>query len=185
MLKVLTLNLWNSSGPWAERAKLIREWLDRLEPDLIGLQEVVRQPGLDQLAELFEGSGYHTDYVAASPFWKDGGEDRVGEVGNAVASRFPILERAELRLPESGGGEKRAALESTSGAVVSVEDHVQREDLDDGHHDARHHVDDDAVVALDHASSPSSSRRLPRSRRKHAMPAANTTTASPSVSKLR
>lgn len=106
----MTLNLWNSSGPWPERAKRIREWIDRLEPDLIGFQEVVRQPGFDQLPELLEGRGYQLDYAAASPFWTLGAEDRLGDVGNAVASRFPILERAELRLPESGDGEKRAAL---------------------------------------------------------------------------
>ena len=100
----------NRSGPWPERAKRIREWLDRLEPDLIGMQEVVRQPGFDQLEELLAGYGYHLDYVAGSPYWQSGRENEVGEVGNALASRFPISERAELRLPESGDGEERVAL---------------------------------------------------------------------------
>ena len=40
MLKVLTLNLWHDAGPWAERADRIRDWIDRLRPDLI-----VRLPG--------------------------------------------------------------------------------------------------------------------------------------------
>ena len=109
-LRVLTLNLWNLSGPWPERCKRIREWIDRLEPDLLGFQEAVRQPHLDQVAQLLEGCGYHLDYVAASPFWQEGREAEAGEVGNAVASRWPILERAELRLPDAGDGEKRAAL---------------------------------------------------------------------------
>ncbi len=109
-LKVLTLNLWNKSGPWPERAKRIREWIDRLQPDVIGLQEVVRQAAFDQLAELFAGHDYALDYLPGSPYWQDGQEHEVGEAGNAVASRFPILERAELRLPESGDGEKRVAL---------------------------------------------------------------------------
>jgi endonuclease/exonuclease/phosphatase family metal-dependent hydrolase len=109
-LKVLTLNLWNASGPWPERAKRIREWIDRLEPDVIGFQEAVRQPGFDQVPELLEGRGYHLDYVGISAFWRAGREAEAGEVGNAIASRFPIVERAELPLPESGDGEKRAAL---------------------------------------------------------------------------
>jgi len=109
-LRVLTLNLWHDSGPYPQRAKLLREWIDRLDPDLIGFQEALRQPGFEQLPELLEGRGYQLDYVAASPFWKTGREHQAGEVGNAVASRWPLRERAELRLPESGDGERRAAL---------------------------------------------------------------------------
>ncbi len=109
-LKLRTLNLWNASGPWPERAKRIREWIDRLDPDLIGFQEAVCQSHFDQVPELLDGRGYHLDYVASSSFWQQGREHDAGHVGNAVASRFPILERAELRLPESGDGEQRTAL---------------------------------------------------------------------------
>lgn len=109
-LKVLTLNLWHRAGEWPGRAKRIREWIDRLQPDLMGFQEAVRQPGFDQVEELLEGRGYHLDHVAASPYWREGHEAEVGVVGNAVASRWAIVERAELRLPDSGDGEKRAAL---------------------------------------------------------------------------
>jgi len=112
-LRVLTLNLWNTAGAWPERAKLVRQWVDRLEPDLIGFQEAVRMPGLDQVPELLEGAGYHLDRVAASPFWLPGREDAVGDAGNAVASRWPISEREALALPGSGDGEKRAALSVT------------------------------------------------------------------------
>src|SRR5262245_18750797 len=42
-LRVATLNIWNRSGPWAERLGLIRSELRRLDVDLIGLQEVLRQ----------------------------------------------------------------------------------------------------------------------------------------------
>ncbi|MEE2677424.1 MAG: endonuclease/exonuclease/phosphatase family protein [Myxococcota bacterium] len=113
MLRVLTLNLWNTSGGWAERSECIREWLDRLSPDVIGFQEAVAQPGRDQVAELMDGRGYHLDFVAASPFWEEDREEEVGVVGNALASRFPILERAELRLPDAGDGELRAVLSVT------------------------------------------------------------------------
>ena len=52
MLSVLTLNLWHDSGPYEARRARIREWLDRLEPDLIGFQEALRGPRFDQVAEL-------------------------------------------------------------------------------------------------------------------------------------
>jgi len=113
VLRVLTLNLWNTSDPWPDRGRRIQEWVDRLAPDVIGLQEAARQPHRDQVPELLEGRGYHFDYVAASPFWEQDREAGVGEVGNALASRFPILERAELRLPDAGDGELRAALSVT------------------------------------------------------------------------
>ncbi|MEE8581426.1 MAG: endonuclease/exonuclease/phosphatase family protein [Myxococcota bacterium] len=106
-LRVLTLNLWHDAGPWRERLKQLREWLDRLDPDLIGLQEVLRGAQVDQCAELFEGRDYHWDYVRASDFWDQRGLD----FGNAIASRWPIQERAELRLPDAGDGERRAALQ--------------------------------------------------------------------------
>ncbi len=110
-LSILTLNLWNESGPYAVRAVRIREWIDALSPDLVGFQEAVRWPdGEDQVAELLAGAGYHLDFVAASPLWYEGKENRVGTVGNAIASRWPIRDREELQLPHGGDGEKRAAL---------------------------------------------------------------------------
>lgn len=109
-LRVLSLNLWNTDGPWPARARRIGEWIDRLDPDLLAFQEVVRVAGCDQLDELLAGRGYHTDYVAASPFWKPDREDVKGEVGNAVASRWPIRAREELQLPGTGDFETRTAL---------------------------------------------------------------------------
>ena len=108
-VSVLTLNIWNEDGPWKERAPGIREWIERLDPDLIGFQEVLLGPGLDQLSELLDGLGYQTDYEAAIPFWKDAS---LG-FGNAVASRWPIAEREVARLPDGGDGEQRVALSVT------------------------------------------------------------------------
>lgn len=87
-LSVLTLNLWNDAGPWPERATRIREWIDRLDPDLIGFQEALRADGRDQVAE-------------------------PGDFGNAVASRFPITQREATLLPDAGDGERRSALAAT------------------------------------------------------------------------
>lgn len=108
-LSVLTLNIWYNDGPWADRAKLIRNWIDRLDPDLIGFQEVLRGEGVDLASELLEGRGYHADFSVATPFWMD----RTLAFGNAVATRWPHALREEIRLPDSGDGETRCALSVT------------------------------------------------------------------------
>ncbi len=104
-LSVLTLNLWHDAGPWEKRRELVQAWIDRLEPDLIGLQEVLRGPDVDQAAELLAGRGYHLDFAAARCGWR-------GELdfGNAVGSRWPIVAREAAALPDSGDGEQRCAL---------------------------------------------------------------------------
>jgi endonuclease/exonuclease/phosphatase family metal-dependent hydrolase len=106
-LSVLTLNVWHDAGPWPARRTRIREWIDRLDPDLIGFQEVLRGEAIDQAAELVDGRGYHVDFGAAATFRRD---DRQLAFGNAIASRWPIRERHELKLPDRGDGETRAAL---------------------------------------------------------------------------
>ena len=113
-LSVLSLNIWNKSGPWKERAARIRGWIDHLAPDLIGLQEVLRGPQADQLAELLDGLAYHVDFARASDFW----EDRSLAFGNAVASRWPLVDREELQLHDGGVGENRVALSVTVDAPI-------------------------------------------------------------------
>lgn len=110
-LSVLTLNLWHDAGPYEVRADLIRGWIDRLDPDLIGFQEVLRSPDFDQLGALLSGRAYHLDWVAAKRRWR-GDQD----FGNAVASRWPITDREELVLPDFGDGEQRSALSVTATA---------------------------------------------------------------------
>ncbi len=105
-VSVLSLNIWNRSGPWKERAERIRSWIERLDPDLIGFQEVLRGPGQDQAAELLDGLSYEIDFARASPFW----EESTLDFGNAVASRWPLIDREELALPDGGVRESRVAL---------------------------------------------------------------------------
>jgi endonuclease/exonuclease/phosphatase family metal-dependent hydrolase len=104
--------VWNRSGPWPERLRLIRRELEELAPDVVGLQEVMRlvQPGTsealspehDQAAEIAAGLGYEIAYVGAADYGK-------GLVmGNAILSRFPMLERRSSALPDEGTGERRA-----------------------------------------------------------------------------
>jgi endonuclease/exonuclease/phosphatase family metal-dependent hydrolase len=105
-LSVFTLNLWNRSGLYERRRPLIRDWIERLQPDLIGLQEALRAPGDDQAADLLGGLGYAIEYVRAVQFW----EDVRLEFGNVVASRWPIRDRATVVLPYAVDDERRAAI---------------------------------------------------------------------------
>jgi endonuclease/exonuclease/phosphatase family metal-dependent hydrolase len=109
-LRVLTLNLWHDQGPWPARAARIREWLDRLDPDVVGFQEALRAPDLDQVAALLGDRLQHRDYVCAGRFRRG---DRELEFGNAIASRWPILDRDASPLPDRGDAETRAALHTT------------------------------------------------------------------------
>lgn len=113
-LKVLTLNLWNDSGPWPARRSLIRSWIRRLDPDLIAFQEALSGPSCDQLDELVGDMAFTTAYVGASRFWRDSSL----QFGNAIASRWPIAERHELELPNAGDSETRAAVTALIDAPV-------------------------------------------------------------------
>lgn len=118
-LRIATLNIWNKSGPWQERLGAIRTELARLEPDVIGLQEVLRFApgggGLDafqptattcQATEIAEGLGYAVAYAAATDYAN-------GLLfGNALLSRHPILEQRRSALPGTESGESRSLLET-------------------------------------------------------------------------
>jgi endonuclease/exonuclease/phosphatase family metal-dependent hydrolase len=120
VLRVATLNVWNRSGPWAERLELIRDEVKRLDADVIGLQEVMRlvRPGTleplseehDQAAEVARDFGYEIAYAGASDY----GNGLI--MGNAVLSRFPIFETRTFRLPDQDTGERRALLYALVGA---------------------------------------------------------------------
>jgi endonuclease/exonuclease/phosphatase family metal-dependent hydrolase len=112
-LSVLSLNLWNDDGPWPARRERVREWIDQLAPDVIGFQEALRTPQRDQVAELLEDRDYQLAYAPATRFWREGSDYSHGDFGNAIASRFPILESEAIALPDAGDGEKRCALSAT------------------------------------------------------------------------
>jgi endonuclease/exonuclease/phosphatase family metal-dependent hydrolase len=105
-LRVATLNIWNRFGPWEQRLVAIEAGLRDLEPDLVGLQEVLRlAPGegdaLDQAVLLGKTLGHHVAYGRSR-------EERW--YGNAALSRWPILESRVFELPRVGTDEKRSLL---------------------------------------------------------------------------
>ena len=103
-LRILTINIWNRQAPWESRLALLRAGIKDLEPDLIGLQEVIGHDGRSQADEIADDLGYVTafgkahDYGAGVLF------------GNAVLSRWPIARTEVMPLPAMGSNETRSLL---------------------------------------------------------------------------
>ena len=93
-IRVATLNIWNRMGPWEERLVAIRKEIERLQPDILGLQEVLVLPehAFDQAKAIAEGFGYHVAFGRspdAEPY----------TLGNAILSRWPIARTLAYGLP--------------------------------------------------------------------------------------
>jgi endonuclease/exonuclease/phosphatase family metal-dependent hydrolase len=114
-LRVATLNVWNKSGPWLGRLPLIRREIQRLMPEVIGLQEVLRfRPDAaansplttsnDQATEIADGLGFHIAFSMASDYGNG------LQFGNALLSRHAILAEQSFALPGAESGETRSLL---------------------------------------------------------------------------
>ncbi|HEY4159093.1 MAG TPA: endonuclease/exonuclease/phosphatase family protein [Polyangiaceae bacterium] len=114
-LRVATLNIWNKGGPWLSRLPLIRREIARLDPKILGLQEVLRflpeglehmqpSPQNDQASEIADGLGFHVAFAEANDW------GRGLKFGNALLSRYPIVEERRFVLPGIESGEQRALL---------------------------------------------------------------------------
>jgi endonuclease/exonuclease/phosphatase family metal-dependent hydrolase len=104
--RVATINIWNRFGPWDQRLPAIRAEVKALAPDLLGMQEVLRLDpgegdGLDQLAAVGDGFGYHAAYARAH-------DEKY--FGNAALSRWPIAASRTFELPRGGTAERRTLL---------------------------------------------------------------------------
>lgn len=103
-ISILTINIWNRSGPWEQRLARLRAGIDALNPDVIGMQEVMSD-GTHTLAhEVAEGLGYGIVYGEAKAL--GGGIS----FGNAALSRWPVLTTAIVPLPNAGSDEQRSLL---------------------------------------------------------------------------
>lgn len=113
-LRVVTLNIWNKSGPWPARLPLIQREVARLAPDLVGLQEVLRlvpdagraapMPETCQAVEIAGDGGWHIAFAEAAHY----GQGLA--FGNALLSRWPIVEERSIALPGHESGETRVLL---------------------------------------------------------------------------
>ena len=106
-LRLLTVNIWNRQGPWERRLPLLRDGIRALAPDLVGLQEVLHLEGAgpDQAQDIAEGLGYQTVFGRAWAIW--GG---ALDLGNALLSRWPIVEVENWALPVLDASEESRAL---------------------------------------------------------------------------
>ena len=100
----MTLNIWNRQGPWESRLELIRAGIREIDPDLIGLQEVIAHDGKTQTDDILEGLEYQSAFGVAQDY---GAGVRFG---NAVASRWPIARTEVMPLPQGTSTEHRSLL---------------------------------------------------------------------------
>lgn len=101
-LRVLTINIWNRQGPWEERKRLLRDGIAALQPDVVGMQEVIRRGDRCQAHELVDG--HEVAFGKARPL------DAHADYGNAITSRFPIAKTETIEIPCLDVDEPRSVL---------------------------------------------------------------------------
>jgi endonuclease/exonuclease/phosphatase family metal-dependent hydrolase len=99
--RIVTLNIWNRQGPWAERLPLIREGLRALDADAIALQEVLGLGPANQAQEIADAMDWNVHY---GPAWDIGGGLTFG---NAILSPHRLTDTQCLPLPTPPGLETR------------------------------------------------------------------------------
>jgi endonuclease/exonuclease/phosphatase family metal-dependent hydrolase len=111
-VRLLTWNLWWRFGHWRERLDAIEAVLEQAHPDICGLQEVWAVGDDNQAARLARVLGMNWTWLRApdSSSWRRRAGEDEAVVGNAVLSRWPIVERVELALPGSRAQQRTALL---------------------------------------------------------------------------
>jgi endonuclease/exonuclease/phosphatase family metal-dependent hydrolase len=120
-VRALALNIWNRSGPWADRLELIRQGIQRLDPHVIALQEVVVDEAGSQAEEIAKGFGYEIAYGTASRYGNG------ALFGNAILSKYPILSHENHELPSPGTSQRAAIfarLDAPSGPLPVCSTHL-------------------------------------------------------------
>lgn len=120
MLRVLTLNIWNLSGPWRERREEVVRWLVDLEANIVCLQEIVDDGERNTARWVAERAGYEAVAFA-------GVEARPGLVfGPAILSRWPIELEQHWRLPNEPGPTdiERVLLHARTGGIDVFTTHL-------------------------------------------------------------
>ena len=86
-LSFLSLNIWFDNQNWSARFALMLQEIRELDPDIIGLQEVIQRQDLDnQAMQLADSLGYYYYFDSVDD------EGRSTRFGNAIVSRYPIEE---------------------------------------------------------------------------------------------
>jgi endonuclease/exonuclease/phosphatase family metal-dependent hydrolase len=112
-IRVLTMNLWQRYGAWADRRAVIIEGIRRIQPDLVAFAESIKTDDYDQAVDLL-GSDFHVHHaktrdpngmgISVASRWTT---TRVDEVNLTVSPRtegFPCAALvAETQPPDSAG----------------------------------------------------------------------------------
>lgn len=114
-LRVMTWNIWWRFGPWRERQEAIVRTLRETDADVVFLQEVWAESHGDNQAEQLAGAlGYEYAYARANDI------DGV-ELGNAILSRWPLVDSDAIELPMSDlAPERRCALHAVVRAPFAL-----------------------------------------------------------------
>jgi len=95
-IRVLTMNIWTFTEPYAARIAVLRRGIEALQPDLLAFQEAGYAEGRHQVAEVLDGLGYHIlhQYEVAPSTVKDN--------ACCIAARWPfaLVEVLPLQLTE-------------------------------------------------------------------------------------
>jgi endonuclease/exonuclease/phosphatase family metal-dependent hydrolase len=87
-LRILTLNLWQTYGAWADRRSVLIKGLRAVDPDLVAFQESIKTNDYDQVIDLL-GPGFNVVHQKA--------RDPNG-MGISIASRWPLGEVQDVDL---------------------------------------------------------------------------------------
>lgn len=91
-LKIMTVNLRHDSDEWQRRFELIADEIARLDPDLVGLQEVeIADDQADELNDRLARRGHARYHVYSKR--KSGLKGFFSGEGIAILSRWPIVEQ--------------------------------------------------------------------------------------------
>ncbi len=101
---MVTINIWNRQGPWEHRLRLLQKGIAELNPDVIGLQEVIHRPKGSRsacqacvLADAWTAAGGPRDlFVSFGPAFSYENGD---QFGNAIISRYPLHQDQTFPLP--------------------------------------------------------------------------------------
>jgi endonuclease/exonuclease/phosphatase family metal-dependent hydrolase len=123
---VVTLNLWNERSDVAARVKVAAAGLKALMPDVVALQEVADAERFGNQARVL------ADALEAQFVFDSVNERRKGEslMGNAVLSRFPVLDHGSMALPSAPDDPRRAMwceLDTPAGRLPIFNTHLSWE----------------------------------------------------------
>lgn len=105
-VRVVSFNFWNDRHDPERRLEVAIEGLHALQPDLVGLQEIIdaTPTSENQAGRMARALGFEWRYDVVDPVRPE------GALGNAVLSRYPIVSHASMLLPGPPEDARRALL---------------------------------------------------------------------------